>query len=158
MTARTEHPGPFPRPGIIGRAVRLFFGVLLIYFFVETFTSYSSYVAVGAPGGTWWLGAAISFYLLPEVTDVGFGLSWGRKSQMVALALALGAMVFDFFWYGNLWGPPLGLLVYLLMGVVLGYLGLSFVLAAIFGVPGCELRAVPYVIGKLSGREAAEHY
>lgn len=58
----------------------------------------------------------------------------------------------------NCLGPPLGMLVYLLITTVLGYLGLSFILAAVVGVPGCELRAMPLVISYVSGRETSEHY
>lgn len=106
--AEFEQPGTFPKPGPIGRVVRLFFGLIVLYFFVQTLTGYSNFVAVGAPGGTWWLGAAVSFYLLREVIDIGFGRSWGRRSQVAVLALALAFLVLDLLWYGIVWGRRWG--------------------------------------------------
>jgi hypothetical protein len=135
-TTEFKEPGTFPKPGPFGRLVRIFAGLFLIYFFIETLTGYKGYVAYSLPGGTWWIGAAASFYFLSDIVNIGFARSWGRWPQAVALLLALGAVVFDLFQYGNIWGPPLGLLIYILMVFVLGALGPSFLLAAILAVPG----------------------
>ncbi|MHC4676935.1 MAG: hypothetical protein ACYTBZ_31005 [Planctomycetota bacterium] len=135
-TTEFREPGTFPTPGLFGRVVRIVAGLFLIYFFIKTITGYKSYVAYSLPGGTWWIGAAAGFYFLSDVVNIGFARSWSRWPQAVALFLALGAVVFDLFQYGNIWGPPLGMLIYILMVFVLGALGLSFLLAGILAVPG----------------------
>ena len=37
------------------------------------------------------------------------------------------------------------------------HLGLSFLLAAVFGTPGCEMRAQPILIGRMMGHEVRDH-
>jgi hypothetical protein len=135
-TTDFKEPGTYARPRLLGRGIRIIAGLTLIYFFIKTLTGYKGYVGDSLPGGTWWIGAIISFYFLSDVVNIGFTRSWGRWPQAVALILALAAVTFNFIQYGDMWGPPLGLLVYLLMVVVLGYLGISFLLAGILAVPG----------------------
>ena len=38
------------------------------------------------------------------------------------------------------------------------HLGVSFILSAIIATPGCEMRAIPHLFGKISGRAVAEHH
>jgi hypothetical protein len=108
----------------------------LLYFFAKTLIGYRSYISLNLPSGLWWIGAIVSFYFLPNVVNIGFTRSWGRWPQVVALLLALAATTFDILQYGKVWGPALGLLIWVLMVFVLGYLGLSLVLAAIMALPG----------------------
>ncbi len=135
-TTDFKEPGTYARPGLLGRGIRIAAGFALLYFFIKTLTGYNSYVGFGYPGGTWWIGAIVSFYFLSEVINIGFTRSWKRRPQAFFLLLALGAAVFYILRYGEIWGPPLGLLVYILMVFVLGYLGISFFLAAIVASPG----------------------
>lgn len=135
-TTKFRESGAFPKPGPFGRVVRIFAGLFLIYFFIETLTGYKGYVGFNVPGGTWWIGAAASFYFLSDVVNIGFSRSWGRWPQAVFLVSAAAAAALNLFQYDRLWGPPLGLLIYLLMIFVLSALGISFLLAGILPVPG----------------------
>jgi len=38
------------------------------------------------------------------------------------------------------------------------HLGVSFTLPAIIATPGCEMRAIPQILGRISGRAIAEHH
>ena len=60
--------------------------------------------------------------------------------------------------YGQVWGPPLGALAYAMTVYTFGHLGVSFVLAAFLATPGCEMRAMPDLLGRLTGRMAQEHH
>jgi hypothetical protein len=135
-TTEFKEPGTFPKPGTIGRGIRFIIGLFLLYFFAKTLIGYRSYISLNLPSGLWWIGAIVSFYFLPNVVNIGFTRSWGRWPQVVALLLALAATTFDILQYGKVWGPALGLLIWVLMVFVLGYLGLSLVLAAIMALPG----------------------
>jgi hypothetical protein len=95
-TINFKEPGTFPKPGPFGRGVRILAGLFFLYFFIETLTGYKGYVSLGWPGGTWWIGAIVSFYFLSEVINIGFTRSWGRRPQAVFLGLALAAVAFDF--------------------------------------------------------------
>ncbi len=43
------------------------------------------------------------------------------------------------------------------MTYVYGHLGISFILAAFLATPGCEMRALPHLLGMIAGGEAREH-
>jgi hypothetical protein len=123
-------------PGPIGRVVRILAGIVFLALCFKTLTGYASFLGLDLPGRTWWIAAATSFYLLPVVVNTGLNRYWGRWPQAVVFLLVCTAVAFDFFLYESLWGPPLGLLVYLLVVFVLGALGLAFILAGILAVPG----------------------
>ena len=138
LAVKFERPGTITGPGPIGRIVRIILGIILLYFFIETLTGYEGLVRIRSdwPSGTWWIGAAFGLYLLPGLVNIGFTRSWGRWPQVVFVLLVLAAVVFDLLQYGSFWGPPLGLLVFLLLTYFTGHLGLSFILAGIFAAPG----------------------
>lgn len=155
MTTTLEKPGTFLKPGPIGRTVRLLLGIFLL--FTTTNMAYMGYPGLGTVDPTFWLGVAVSFYFLRDAIDGGFALSWGRWLQAVVVVLAVGAVAFDLLLYGSVWEPLFGLLIYWFSVVVLGYLGLTFTLQGIFATPGCEVRTIHHLIGRLLGRETAEY-
>ena len=57
-----------------------------------------------------------------------------------------------------MFGMPLWGVVTTWMIVIYGHLGISFVLATLLATPGCEMRAIPQLLGMASGKQAAEHY
>jgi hypothetical protein len=83
-----------------------------------------------------WLGVALSFYFLAYVVNVGFTITWGRWLQLITVLVAMASVVLDLSVYGSFWGPPLGLLVFVLLAYVTGHLGLSFILAGLLATPG----------------------
>lgn len=60
---------------------------------------------------------------------------------------------------------PVGRFVRFVLGVPLnrwlgyfyGHLGVSFLLAAAIGTPGCEMRSIPELIGRARGTPSHEH-
>ncbi|NIS22576.1 hypothetical protein GWN42_27905 [candidate division KSB1 bacterium] len=75
------------------------------------------------------------FLIFPYVINLGFSHNWGRRPQAILLGLAL----FGLSKYGSFW-PTLGWLVLVWLIYVSGHLGASFLLAAILGMPGYEMR------------------
>lgn len=137
MTVQFEQPGTFPKPGLIGRTARLAAGILLLWFFALTLRGYGDMVDLTIPRSPlFWFGVVVCFYGLPQVVDISVGRKWGRRLQLSLVLLALLAMAFDFVRYGQLWGPPLGLLAFGLLAYVTGFAGLSFILAGLLAVPG----------------------
>ena len=143
-----------PKPGPIGRSARTLVGVVYLVLSLLTFLSVRGYFRIGAPSGAWWLLAGISLYLLPMVTDIGFGRAWGSRSQAFVLVLVAIGVAWDMVVYRNFWGPPLGGFLYALIGVVFAFTGLSFIVAGIIALPGCEMRAL---VNTLSG-QSETHY
>ena len=140
MKTKFEKLGTLPKAGPMGRAIRLFNGIVILYFFLLVLQNYAGLVRLREGWDTpsslfFWLGAAWSFLLIPHMIDRGFTLTWGPWAQLVFFIIVLGVVAFDFWHYGSLWGPLLGLLVFLLMAYVFGHLGLSYIVAGIFATP-----------------------
>jgi hypothetical protein len=132
-----EKPGSLPKPGPIGRMVRIVSGCALLYFFIVTLTNFGNYIGLTVPKHPlMWLGVALSFYFLAYVVNVGFTITWGRWLQLITVLVAMASVVLDLSVYGSFWGPPLGLLVFVLLAYVTGHLGLSFILAGLLATPG----------------------
>lgn len=137
MITTFEKPGSLQKPGPIGRAIRIGLGCGFLYLFILTIAKFTHYVSSDIPRQPMiWFGVALCLFFLADVVNVGFSRSWGRWPQFIAFLLALAAIAFDLLKYGSPWGPPLGLLVFVLLVYVTGYLGLSFILAAVLAVPG----------------------
>ncbi|MEE8201547.1 MAG: hypothetical protein V3R29_10310 [Candidatus Acidoferrales bacterium] len=60
-------------------------------------------------------------------------LFFGRVSRVVAGGLTL-------YWAAGLWGPDPGAVI---ASLLVGFLGLSFLVGGLMGNPGCELTALP---------------
>lgn len=136
-TRKFEGPGTIERPGPVGRLVRILAGIWFFGWFFRNLIIYTKLVSLVVPTHPMlWFGVAASFYFLAEVVNAGFNRAWGRWPQLVVGLLALAAMLFDLALYGSVWGPPLGLLVFLLLVYVSGHLALSFIAAGISATPG----------------------
>lgn len=142
-----------PKPGILGRVGRLLVGLFALSFVAEVLPESLFFVniAPSISSFNYLFGAAIAFWLLPDVVNIGFNIRWGRRSQQLFLWLAAMAIVADLIFFGALWAPPLGWLVLIMSVFTLVYLGGSHVLAALIGTPGCEMRAIPHLLAKLRG-------
>ncbi len=137
MTVSFEKPGTFPRPGLVGRGIRLVAGAVLLYFFVVVLRNFPAYVSSQVPTHPLlWAGVAFSVYALPEVAGIPFGRDLGRWPRLVFGGLGVAAVIFNLARYSSWWGPPLGLLLFLLLAYVTGALGISFLLAGALAVPG----------------------
>ena len=144
----------------MGRLVRIAAGTALLAVFFLNLSDYRLLGVPSAPSLPYWFGVAVSFYFVADVLTIGFRLNWGRRPQWVVMIVAAAAVVFNVARHGSFWGPPLGLLLYLLTEFVVGVMGLSFVLAAILAshecLPGdprssqrdCSERPVPDARGR----------
>lgn len=157
--------GTLPRPRWIGRLVRLAVGLLTLKMFVDLvrfeilMDRDSGLTSWRAPDQLFfWAVVALFFWILPHVVNLGFGRSWGHRPQLVlAAALAVVAAV-GLATRGAAWTPALGWAILLWLLYESFHLGTSFVLSAAIGTPGCEMRAIPDLWSRLSGKRSAEHY
>lgn len=155
-----EPPGSLAPPGWIGRSVRLLVGLwLLLALYSLAGFGWEVFVVAGPPSGwTWWAFIAIAFWITPPVVNIGFTRDWSGRPRAVIAAVAGFAIVLDLSFYGTWWAPPLGAFVWLWLVYFSAHLGVSFVLAAVLATPGCEMRAIPHLWTRLTGRSTAEHY
>lgn len=159
-------PGTLAVPGWIGRGIRLVLGILLLKLFFDLLRSeiLMRRVDTGLTSSHppdqifFWLLVAWLFWIFPYVVNIGFGVSWRRRPQVVLLATVALTVAYSVVSTGTVWSPALGwvLLVWLLYESF--HLGVSFVLSAILSTPGCEMRAIPHLWALLTGRQTAEHF
>ena len=60
--------------------------------------------------------------------------------------------------HGELNSPILGVPLFAWLTYFYGHLGLSFVVASVLATPGCEMRAIPELVGHMTGHGSAEHH
>lgn len=141
------------RPRVIGRIMRFGLGAFSIWFVTSMFDNFA-YFTVSPHFGDdigFLVGVAIAFWVLPDVVNIGFDVRWKRRSQSLFLTLVAVTIGIDLVLYRNLWGVPLGLAIWTMAVFTHTYLGISHILAAIIGTPGCEMRAIPHLLALARG-------
>lgn len=160
VESRFQQAGSLARPGVIGRVVRLLLGAACLYF---AWVLVSDGADIARPSGWsrdagFWFGVFAGLYLTSYVVNIGFTLDLGRWPQFVVVTLGIGFAALGRVTEGAPWTP---LLAWFLVGWLLyvyTHLGASFVLSALLATPGCEMRAIPHLLGVLRGRSASEHF
>lgn len=143
----------------MGRTVRLVLGVGCLYALLQLILYRESIIATPAavlPNVAILVLAAL--FIVNYVVNIGFGRSWGRRPSYLFLggSLILAAAASTIF--GTPDHPLLGVWLWLWLVYFYAHLGISFVLSAAIATPGCEMRAIPELIGRASGRSAQEHH
>lgn len=157
-----SEPGSIEPPGPIGRLVRFAAGLFCVAFAVQVAGSGVGRIEAGRAGSLpagGWVSLALAIYLLPEIVNVGFGRTWrAAYIRLTAALVVLGAAGASQLAWSKIVGPPLIATVLLIILYAFGHLGVSFLLAAFLATPGCEMRSLPQLWGRLTGRETREHY
>ena len=150
-----DSAGALARPGPIGRLLRLGFG-LLLGLLVWQMVDQSGVEDLFNLGSWFWV--AFGLVLTPYVVNIGFGRNFGAWPRYLALGLAAGVAGLGWL-LENTWTSELLWTVLTLWTVYLyTHLALCFVLAAIIATPGCEMRSIPQLFGRLRKQAAQEHY
>jgi len=152
-------PGSLNRPGLLGRLVRLVLGLaccyglyqLILYreSIVETPVSVLPNMAVLV---------LVALFIINYVVNIGFSRSWGRWPSYISIIVAVVLAALGWIQFGTPDHPVLGVALWLWLVYFYTHLGVSFLLAAIIATPGCEMRSIPEIIGRATGRAAAEHH
>lgn len=151
--------GSLTRPGMVGRMLRMSLGVAC-YFALYQLIMSGEHI-VNHPVSTlpnMIIIAGVAICIVNYVVNIGFGKSWGRWPSIVSMAvmgvIALATTL--------VLGTPdhwlLGMVYWSWLFYFYLHLGSSFLLASILATPGCEMRAIPELFGKLSGKAAEEHH
>lgn len=150
--------GTLARPGPIGRIVRVLLGAACLFALVQLVQQWSP--TAMAPRST--LDERLLMTLVPVcvfnyVVNIGFGRSWAHMPLIVSVSAFLVAALVAYAASGSIDSPILGIPLNLWLGYFYSHLGLSFAVSAVLATPGCEMRSIPELFGRVRGEPAAEH-
>ncbi len=151
--------GTLNPPGPVGRLIRLALGILCLYALYHLFLYHQSIIQKPIsvlPNIALMVFAAI--IIINYVVNIGFGKSWGRWPSYFSIGAALLLAVMAWLAFGTPDHPLFGAALWAWLVYFFSHLGISFILSSIIATPGCEMRAIPQILGKISGRAVAEHH
>jgi hypothetical protein len=156
---KLDDPGSLPRPGPIGRFVRLAFGALCLWYLSSLMQSTGNLLNVdGHVKPIIWNGMIIGLFLVSYVVNIGFSRAWKKWPAFISLGVFLLIAGIGFVSQG-------GFETRLLAGVIWGWelylfshLGFAFVVSGIIGSAGCEMRAFHELYSRITGIPTKEHY
>ena len=164
-------PGSLIRPGPIGRLVRLVMGIGC---FIEVYQIVQNGWSIIASPLSWFVrfneqgGISIqlesivaslaALFILNYVVNIGLGKSWGRRPSYVCIASMLVPAATSWLFVGSPDHLIVGLAIWAWLTYFYGHLGISLLLSAAIATPGCEMRAIPELYGRLTGEASAEHH
>ncbi len=151
--------GSLDRPGPVGRIVRLSLGILCSYGIYGLVLNRANIIwnPVSVLPNIWVM-VVIALLIINYVVNIGFGKSFGRWPSYISIAVALLLATVSWLKFGTPDHPLLGTALWLWMAYFYGHLGVSFLLAAAIATPGCEMRAIPELYGRVTGKETEEHH
>ena len=158
IETRFEEEGSLEKPKIVGRLVRFAIGALLVFQAYPLVVNFGRALEVGLSLESNIIAIVILFLVLPYVINIGWKLNTKRLSQFVVIGVSLLLGAIDYFSQGAFYGQWLKAFTVLWILYAAVHLGVSFLLSAILATPGCEMRAIPHLWSRLTGRRTDEHY
>ncbi len=159
MSLELVEVGTLTKSGPLGRTFRLLLGTLCFYGLLEVVRVAPYIVAdpvTTLPGLS--LLILIVLWILNYVINIGFSKDWKHYPVMVSViffgVVALGGYLIT----GNPSTSVLGISLLVWLVYFYAHLGIAFVLAALLATPGCEMRSIPELYGKITGKESKEHH
>ena len=155
---KLDEPGSLPRPGPIGRVVRLGFGLLCLYYIYGLLQVTDNLIDNnGHIRAVIWNGIFFGLFLVSYVVNIGFSRAWKKWPAIVsAAALAIVAGV-GYGMAGTVETTLLARSIWVWEMYIFSHLGLAFLIAAVIGTPGCEMRAFHDSYSRLTGVATKEH-
>ena len=156
---KLEETGSLPKPGPIGRVVRLAFGALCVYH-VNGLIDVAGDL-IGSDGhirAVVWNGLLIGLVLISYVVNIGYSRAWKKWPALLSAGAFMAltghgqvtqGVVETSALAGAIWGWELYLF---------SHLGTAFIISAVIGTPGCEMRAFHDLYSRLSGVSTKEHF
>lgn len=156
---KLDEPGSLPRPRVIGRIVRLGFGALCLSQ-VLGLTQVSGDL-IGADGNirsVVWNGIVIGLLLISYVVNIGFSRAWKKWPAITSAGAFLAIAAYGYLTAGTIETSLLARAAWVWELYVFSHLASAFVLAAVIGTPGCEMRAFHDLYSRITGTPTKEHY
>jgi hypothetical protein len=156
---KLDKPGSLPKPGPAGRVVRLLFGTLCFWYVSELLATAGSIIASnGHILPLVWNGILPGLLLISYVINIGFSRSWGKMPGVVSAAVLAVAALASHLSLGTVEMNLFARVAWIWELYLFAHLSLSFILAAVIGTPGCEMRALHDLYTRITGNPTKEHY
>jgi hypothetical protein len=156
---KLDDPGSLPRPGPIGRIVRMAFGVLCLWYVTNLIQTVSSLLdSDGHIKSVIWNGVLIGLFLISYVINIGFSKGWKKWPAFVSAGMLLLIAGFGFLTQGSIETKLLARVIWVWELYVFSHLGFAFVISSIIGSAGCEMRAFHELYSRFTGVPTKEHY
>jgi hypothetical protein len=156
---KLDEPGSLPRPGPVGQAVRLAFGMLCLWYVASLIrVTDNLFIDGGHIKPLVWNGVIIGLFLVSYVVNIGFSKAWKKWPAFISAGALLLIAGIGYVVHG---GVESNLLAYAIWGwelYVFSHLGLAFLLSGVIGSAGCEMRAFHDLYSRFSGRPVKDHY
>ncbi len=156
---KLEECGSLPKPGPIGRLVRLIFGILCLHY-VKGLWMVQDHIFTDATGIRPLIinGILPGLLLVSYIINIGYSRSWGKRPAIVSAAFFALIAGFGYFNSGNFETLYLAMALHLWEFYLFAHLGLCFVFAALIRTPGCEMRALHHLYTLITGVPTKEHH
>jgi len=155
---KLEDCGSLPKPGPVGRLMRLAFGMLCLAFVNGLLDLEGDLLSEnGRVKSLLWNGIILCLFLVSYVVNIGYSLNWKKRPAIVSATLLAVVGGIGYLQAGTFDTILLARTLFIWEFYVMAHLGLSFVLAALIRTPGCEMRAIPHLISLITGGESKEH-
>jgi hypothetical protein len=156
---KLDEPGTLPKPGPVGRLLRLAFGLSCVWFVSELIGVRNDLIdSQDHIRALIWNGMLPGLLLISYVVNIGFSRSWKKWPALVSAATLLAIAALGYLLEGSFEPSILARTLWTWELYLFGHLGASFLLAALIGTPGCEMRAMHDLYSRISGTPTQEHY
>ncbi len=156
---KLEKQGALPRPGPIGRTVRIVFGAVCLWYVVGLLNAGNTLTSTdGTVPDLLWNGVIPSLFLVSYVVNIGFSRNWRKWPAYISGAVLMAAFALGYGADGVIESALLGRTIWIWELYIFLHLGLAFIVAGTIGTPGCEMRAFHDLYSKFTGVETAEHH
>lgn len=156
---KLDAPGSLPKPGPVGRIVRLGFGVSCAWYVAGLLQVGGDLLTGdGHIRSLVWNGILPGLFLVSYVVNIGYSRAWGKWPAVVSAAVLALIAVAGYFTAGTVETATFARSIWVWELYVFGHLSISFILAAIISTPGCEMRAIHDAYSRITGTPTNEHY
>ncbi len=156
---KLDEPGSLPRPGPVGRLVRLAIGVMCAWYFHGLTEGASQLMdSSGHIRSFIWNGTAIGLFLVSYVINIGYSRSWKKWPAIVSAVYFLIVLGIGYFTAGVLETDLLARAMWVWILYLYTHLGVAFIIAGLIATPGCEMRAFHDLYSRITGIPTREHY
>ena len=156
---KLDEPGSLPRPGPLGRIVRLAFGVLClsqVYWLSQVAASLLD--ADGHIRSVIWNGILFGLFLISYVVNIGYSRDWKKRPAIVSAGVFFAIAAYGYLTVGTIETRLLARFLWVWEFYVFSHLGSAFILSSVIGTPGCEMRAFHDLYSRITGKPTKEHY